>query len=393
MSELLPARIAVVHDWLVDFAGSERALAEILRCLPQADLFALVDRMPADQRTAFGTRRARTSFLQGMPGVAKHLSWYLPLMPIAIEQFDLTGYDLVISSSHAVAKGVIVSPDALHLSYVYSPMRYAWDLQFEYLRAEGAERGLKGLLLRCLLHRLRIWDHCSAAGVDHYATDSAFVARRIAKAYRRQAEVIYAPVDTEFFTPGGERDGTYVAVSRLVGYKRIDLLVEAFRELPQRRLVVIGEGPEYARLKAAAGGNVELLGRLPAQALRERLRRARAFVFGAVEDYGIAPIEAMACGTPVIALRRGGVAETVAGLDTAAPTGVFFEEQSALSIAAAIRAFEDNAHRISAAACRERAEQYSATRFRAEFMAFVERRYAEWRQALGRQPGRTSDAA
>jgi glycosyltransferase involved in cell wall biosynthesis len=384
MSELLPARVAVVHDWLVDFAGSERALAEILRCLPQADLFALVDHMPADQRTAFGTRRARTSFLQGMPGVAKHLSWYLPLMPIAIEQFDLTGYDLVISSSHAVAKGVIVSPDALHLSYVYSPMRYAWDLQFEYLRAEGAERGLKSLLLRCLLHRLRIWDHRSAAGVDHYAADSAFVARRIAKAYRRQAEVIYAPVDTEFFTPGAERDGTYVAVSRLVGYKRVDLLVEAFRELPQRRLMVIGEGPEYARLKAAAGSNVELLGRLPAQALRERLRRARAFVFGAVEDYGIAPIEAMACGTPVIALRRGGVAETVAGLDAAAPTGVFFEEQSAPSIAAAIRAFEDNAHRISAAACRERAEQYSATRFRAGFMAFVERRYAEWRQALGR---------
>lgn len=393
MSELLPARIAVVHDWLVDFAGSERALAEILRCLPQADLFALVDHMPADQRTAFGTRRARTSFLQGMPGVAKHLSWYLPLMPIAIEQFDLTGYDLVISSSHAVAKGVIVSPDALHLSYVYSPMRYAWDLQFEYLRAEGAERGLKGLLLRSLLHRLRIWDHRSAAGVDHYATDSAFVARRIAKAYRRQAEVIYAPVDTEFFTPGGERDGAYVAVSRLVGYKRIELLVEAFRELPQRRLVVVGEGPEFARLKAAAGANVSLLGRLPAEALRERLRSARAFVFGAVEDFGIAPIEAMACGTPVIALRRGGVAETVAGLDTDAPTGVFFEEQSARSVAAAIRAFEDNAHRITAAACRERAERYSATRFRAAFTAFVERRYAEWRHTLGRQPGRARDAA
>ena len=193
MSEELPARIAVVHDWLVDYAGSERVLAEILRCLPQADLFALVDHMPAQERVPLGERRARTSFLQDMPGVARHLGWYLPLMPLAIEQLDVTGYDLVISSSHAVAKGVIVAPDTLHLSYVHSPMRYAWDQQFEYLRAERAESGLKSLLLRGLLHRLRIWDHRSAAGVDHFAANSAFVAGRIAKAYRREAEVIHPP--------------------------------------------------------------------------------------------------------------------------------------------------------------------------------------------------------
>jgi glycosyltransferase involved in cell wall biosynthesis len=381
MSEELPARIAVVHDWLVDYAGSERVLAEILRCLPQADLFTLVDHMPEAERKPLGGRRAKTSFLQNMPGVASHLAWYLPLMPIAIEQLDVTGYDLVVSSNTAVAKGVIVAPDALHLSYVNSPMRYAWDQQFEYLRAED---GVKGLLLRWLLHRLRIWDHRTSAGVDHFAANSEFIARRIMKTYRREAEVIYPPVDTEYYVPGsgpGETRGDYyVAVSRLVGYKRVDLLLQAFRELPERKLVIVGDGPEQARLKAAAGPNVEFTGYLPPQQMRERLQRARAFLFAAVEDFGIAPVEAMACGTPVIALRRGGAAETVLGLEAAAPTGVLFEEQSAAAITAAVKTFEAHAPRISAPACRARAERFSAARFRAEFTGFVTRKYADWLQ-------------
>jgi len=378
MSEELPARIAVVHDWLVDYAGSERVLAEILRCLPQADLFTLVDHMPEAERQPLGGRRAQTSFLQHMPGVASHLAWYLPLMPIAIEQLDVTGYDLVISSNHAVAKGVIVSPDALHLSYMHSPMRYAWDQQFEYLRAENAEGGPKGLLLRWLLHRLRIWDHRTSAGVDHFAANSEFVARRIVKTYRREAEVIHPPVDTDFHVPGDRKEDYYVAVSRLVGYKRVDLLVQAFRDLPERRLVIVGDGPELARLKAAAGPNVEFTGFLPQPQMRERLQRARAFLFAAVEDFGIAPVEAMACGTPVIALRLGGAAETVLGLESAAPTGVLFDEQNAAAITAAVKAFEANAQRITAEACRARAEQFSAARFRAEFTAFVTRNYADW---------------
>jgi glycosyltransferase involved in cell wall biosynthesis len=378
MSEELPARIAVVHDWLVDYAGSERVLAEILRCLPQADLFTLVDHMPDAERQPLGGKRAKTTFLQHMPGIASHLAWYLPLMPIAIEQLDVTGYDLVISSNHAVAKGVIVSPDALHLSYMHSPMRYAWDQQFEYLRAENAEGGPKGLLLRWLLHRLRIWDHRTSAGVDHFAANSEFVARRIVKTYRREAEVIPPPVDTDFYVPGGARDDYYVAVSRLVGYKRVDLLVQAFRELPERRLVIVGDGPELGRLKAAAGPNVEFTGFLPQPQMRERLQRARAFLFAAVEDFGIAPVEAMACGTPVIALRLGGAAETVRGLESDAPTGVLFDEQSAAAIAAAVKVFEANAQRITAQACRARAEQFSAARFRSQFTAFVTGKYADW---------------
>ncbi|MBC7804315.1 MAG: glycosyltransferase, partial [Candidatus Parcubacteria bacterium] len=335
MDSPMPARIAVVHDWLLDFAGSERVLAEILRCYPQADLFALADRMEEGDRALLGGRRATTTFLQAMPGLKSHLRYYLPLMPFAIEQLDVTGYDLVISSSHAVAKGVIVSPDALHVSYVHSPMRYAWDLQFTYLREERL-RGLRAVVLRWLLHRLRLWDHRSAAGVDRFVANSRFVARRILKSYRRESEVIYPPVDTEFFSPDGERGEDYVAVSRLIGYKRVDLLVDAFAQLPDLRLVVIGDGPQAARLKSAAPANVSFTGYLPAAQVRDRIRRARAFLFAAIEDFGMAPVEAMACGTPVIALRRGGAAESVAGLESDEPTGVFFEEQSVAAVAQAV---------------------------------------------------------
>jgi glycosyltransferase involved in cell wall biosynthesis len=374
MSEELPARIAVVHDWLVDYAGSERVLAQILRCLPGADLYALVDHLPEGDRAQLGGRRARTTFLQDLPGVASHLGWYLPLMPLAIEQLDLTEYDLVVSSSHAVAKGVIVSPDALHLCYIHSPMRYAWDRQFEYLQA----RGPLEWPLRWLLHRLRIWDHRSAAGVDHFAANSAFVARRVKKAYRREAEVLHPPVDTAFFSPGGERGDGYVTAARLVGYKRVDLLVEAFRALPDRRLTVIGDGPEQRRLQAAAASNVRFAGHLPAEALREELRRARAFLFAAVEDFGIAPVEAMACGTPAIAYGRGGAAETVAGLDAPGPTGVLYAERTPAAVAAAVRTFEAHAARITPQACRARAERYSEERFRAAFTEFVAQKHAEW---------------
>jgi len=380
MSSLSNVRIAVVHDWLVDFAGSERVLAEILCCFPHADLFALIDRMPVAQRAALGPRTARTSFLQHMPGAARHLGLYLPLMPLAIEQLDVTGYELVISSSHAVAKGVIPSPDALHVGYVHSPMRYAWDLQHAYLAGERLGRGLGGAAGRWLLHRLRLWDQRSAAGVDRFVANSAFVARRILKAYRRSATVIHPPVDTEFFRPGGSRgprDG-YVTMTRLMSYKRVDLIVNAFAAMPDRQLVVIGDGPQLSRLKAVAPANVRLVGRIEPDAVREHLQRASAFVFAAVEDFGIAPLEAQACGTPVIALARGGVAETVRGLEHGAPTGAFFEAQTPAALAAAVREFEASRERISEAACRENAERFSAERFRREFSAFVEGAYGDW---------------
>jgi glycosyltransferase involved in cell wall biosynthesis len=378
MDEALPRRIAVVHDWLIDFAGAERALAEILRCFPDADLYSLFDHLSPHDREALGGRRARTGFLQSLPGIATHHKYYLPLMPLAVEQIDVTAYELVISSSHAVAKGVIVSPDALHVSYVYSPMRYAWDHQFTYLAGEGMERGARGALMRVLLHRLRAWDHRSAAGVDHFLADSKFIQRRILKAYRREAEVLYPPVDVETFRPGGAREDYYVTVSRLWPYKRTDLIVEAFASMPARRLVVIGDGPCYAKLRRGATSNVELLGHRPLAELVERLQRARAFVFAALEDFGIAPVEALACGTPVIAYGRGGVAETVAGLDAAEPTGVLYDEQSAAAIVAAVETFETNRERITPEACRRRAERFAPERFRSRLLGFVRERYAQW---------------
>jgi glycosyltransferase involved in cell wall biosynthesis len=377
MRALSKARIAVVHDWLIDYAGAEHALAEILRCFPQADLFALVDRMPEAERAALNGKRATTTFMQRLPRVTSWLGYYLPLMPIAIEQLDVTGYDLVISSSHAVAKGVIVSPDALHVSYVYSPMRYAWDQQFSYLRGE---RALKAAVLRWVLHRLRLWDHRTAAGVDRFVADSHFVARRILKAYRRDADVIYPPVDTQLFTPGGGREGYYVTVSRLMPYKRVDVLAAAFARMPQRKLVVIGTGPELAALRASAPVNVEFAGHLPVSDVVSRLQRARAFLYAAVEDFGIAPVEAMACGTPVIALGRGGAAETVSGPESAEPTGAFFEDQTADAVIAAVEAFERRPA-IPADACRRRALQFSAARFREQFTALIERAYREWTAA------------
>jgi len=378
MRRPLPSRIAVVHDWLLDFAGGERVLAEILRCFPSADLFALFDHLPDAQRVHLGGRRARTTFLQNMPGIAARHQYYLPLMPLAIEQLDLTSYDLVISSSHAVAKGVIVSPDTLHICSIYSPMRYAWDMQFAYLSDSGLGGGLRGAMARMLLHRLRLWDHRSAAGVDHFVADSRFIARRVLKAYRREADVIYPPVDTERFIEGGTRGDTYVTVSRLWPYKRVDLLVRAFAQLPDRRLDVIGAGPDFANLKRIAPANVRLLGQQPDEVVLRHLQEARAFLFAAIEDFGIAPVEAQACGTPVIALGRGGAAETVAGLDSEAPTGVLFGDQTEYAVVEAIRTFEASSHRIAPAACRRRAEGFSAARYRAEFSEYVERAWASW---------------
>ncbi|GJG88453.1 glycosyl transferase family 1 [Gemmatimonadetes bacterium T265] len=379
-----PRRVAVVHEWLVNYAGSERVLEQLLLLLPDADLYAVVDFVPPDERGFLGGRRARTTFVQRLPFARTRYRAYLPLMPLAIEQLDLSGYDLVVSSSHAVAKGVLTDPDALHVSYCHSPLRYAWDLQHAYLRETGLGWGPTGLLVRRQLHRLRVWDARAALGVDRFVANSRFVARRIAKAYRRAADVVYPPVDTDAFTPGPpERpapDGGppyYVAASRFAPYKRMPMIVEAFRALPDRRLVVIGDGPEWRAAARAAGRNVTLLGRLPSGELRAWLRGARAYLFAAIEDFGIAPIEAQACGTPVVAYAGGALRETLPGLDADAPCGVLYEEQTPGALAAAVREFEAHAGRINARACRANAERYSVAAFRAGMSLALAGAYAE----------------
>ena len=365
-------KIAIVHDWLVTYAGAERVLEEMLAVYPDADLFSLIEFLPESERQFLGGRQVQTSFLQRMPGARKHYRTYLPLMPFAVEQFDLSTYDLVISSSHAVAKGVLTGPDQLHICMCYSPMRYAWDLQDQYLRESGLDRGAKGMATRWLLHRLRLWDARTADGVDRFIAISNFIARRIWKSYRRESTVIYPPVDVDSLTPGGSREDFYVTASRMVPYKRIDLIVEAFAAMPGKRLVVIGDGPEERRIRGRAGSNVTLLGRQPFEVLRDHLRRARAFVFAAEEDFGIAPLEAQACGTPVIAYGKGGVLETLRGLDSPNPTGIYFNEQSASSVIGAVEEFERESRRISPAACRENALRFAPERFRREFTAVVE---------------------
>src|SRR5918995_2627339 len=271
---------------------------------------------------------------------------FLPLMPLAIEQLDLSKYDLVLSSSYAVAKGVLTGPDQLHLCYCHSPMRYAWDLQHQYLRETGLDRGMRGALARWMLHRMRLWDVRTSNGVDGFIAISRYIARRIWKAYRRKSMVIYPPVDVDAFTPGGIKEDFYVTASRMVPYKRIDLIVEAFATMPQRRLVVIGDGPEAGRVRSLGALNIEFLGQQPVDVLRGQLRRARAFVFAAEEDFGIAPLEAQACGTPVIAYQKGGSVETIRGLTSPQPTGVFYAEQSASAIKDAVEQFEREGGRI-----------------------------------------------
>lgn len=364
-------RVAIVAEWLSTYAGSERVLEQMIACFPEADLFAVVDFLPEAERGFLRGKVPQVSFIQCLPLARKYFRHYLPLMPLAVEQFDLSGYDIILSNSHAVAKGVITGPNQLHISYVNSPMRYAWDLQAQYLREAGLERGVKSWLVRWFLHRLRFWDRQTANGVDWLLANSSFIARRIWRVYRREAKVLYPPVDVTSFGLRTVKDDFYLTASRMVPYKRMDLVVEAFRDMPDKSLVVIGDGPEMDKIRDKAGPNVTLMGYQPFEVLRDHLQRAKAFVFAAEEDFGILPVEAQACGTPVIAFGKGGALETVRGQMEDQPTGVFFAEQTAQAIQSAVRFFEEMEGRFSPIQCRENAERFSMERFCREYRSFV----------------------
>jgi len=371
-------KIAIVHDWLDTWAGGEQCLAQLLAIYPDATLYALVDFFPPEFRARIGGRRARTSFLQRLPGVRTRFRRYLPLFPRAIESLDVSGFDLVISSSHAVAKGVRTHRGQLHICYCYSPIRYAWDLREQYLQQVGLEKGARGWLVRQALDRIQRWDQDTSDRVDCFVAISKHIAARIDRCYGRASEIIHPPVAIPPAPSPPENRRAYVTVSRLVPYKRIDLIAAAFRTLPERELVVIGEGPERPRIDAAGGANVRLLGQLSDNARDQWLDQARAFVFAAEEDFGIAPVEAQAHGTPVIAFGAGGALETIRGLESEAPTGVFFADQTAGSIADAVSLFEANAHRITGEACRANALQFSIAHFKSEFTALVDREWARF---------------
>jgi UDP-N-acetylmuramyl pentapeptide phosphotransferase/UDP-N-acetylglucosamine-1-phosphate transferase/glycosyltransferase involved in cell wall biosynthesis len=356
-------RVAIVHDFFYTYAGAERVVEQLINIFPHCDVFGLFDFLPEDQRHFLKGKKVHTTFLQKLPFARTKHRAYLPLMPLAIEQLDVSAYDLVVSSSYLAAKGVITGPDQLHICYCHSPARYAWDLQHQYLREAGLGYGPKGMLARVILHYLRNWDARSSLGVDHFIANSCFIAGRIKKTYRRDAEVIAPPVDTQAFSPIGEdeREDYYLAASRLVGYKRMELIVEAFNQMPDRRLVVIGDGPEWARIEAIAGANITLLGRQPREVLVEHMQRARALVFAAEEDFGIVPVESLACGTPVIAFAKGGVTESV----REGRTGVFFQQQTVESLRDAVTRFEASGplDEVDRKAARQRSERYSVEQF------------------------------
>ncbi len=370
-------KIAITFDWLSVIGGAERVLAEMLALYPSADIYAVMDFL--EERSILGGRPVTTSFIQHLPGARRFYRHYLPLMPMAVEQWNLQGYDLILSSSHAVSKGVISSPGQTHVAYIHTPMRYAWDLQAPSLRQAGLMRPLDWAA-RWMLHRLRLWDQLSGQRPDHIIANSFFVAERIRKYWRRDSEVVYPPVDVRRFASRNSPEDFYLSVSRLVPHKRVDLLVQLFSTTPGRRLVVIGDGPELNRLKAMAGPNVTLLGRQPEGVVADYLSRCRAFILAATEDFGIAPLEAQAAGRPVIALARGGAVETLRGLEEDRPTAVFFAEPTPHSLKEGLEAFEAAADRITAEACRANAERFSTERFRTELSDAVNRA-----MALGKQ--------
>ena len=368
-------KVAVVHDWLVIYGGAERVLEHILDMYPQADVFSLIDFVPDAQRHFLRGKNPVTSFIQKIPGAQRHYRKMLPLFPLAIEQLDLSDYDLIISSSYCVAKGVLTGPNQVHVCYCHSPMRYAWDHYHEYLREMHLLTGPKSWFARWQLHKIRTWDVVSNNSVDHFIANSRFVARRISKFYGRTSAIVNPPIDTLLFDLESNKEDYYVAAGRFVPFKRIDLVAEAFSAMPDKKLILLGDGPEMEKIKSKAGPNVEFLGFQPAATVRQYLSRAKGFIFPSEEDFGIVPVEAMACGTPVIAFGKGGALETVVGLDdkdNRKPTGLFFHEQTANSISRAVIQFESEYSRFDAKTIHDHAAFFSIDNFKARLAAEID---------------------
>lgn len=360
-------KIALISDWLTSYAGSEKVEAAILELYPEADIFTTVYNKRKFEGTVFENKEVNESFISRLPKAKKWYQKYLFLMPLAIEQFDLSNYNIIISSSHAVAKGVITGPDQLHVCYCHSPMRYAWDFQHQYLR-EAKIRGVKNILARYILHKMRIWDYRTAMGVDFFIANSKYIARRIKKVYGRDSAVIYPNVAVNDFECNAKKSDFYLAASRLVPYKKMLLVADAFSHMPDKKLIIIGDGDQRRELEQRLTHNITYLGYQPFDKLKNYMQDAKAFVFAAEEDFGIMPIEAQACGTPVIAFGKGGSLETV--LDR--KTGIFFYNQDKDSICNAVNEFEEHGVEYSSEKMREHANKFSSNRFKEEFKTFLE---------------------
>ena len=369
---------ALIHDWFSTYAGAEKCVESFTNIWDDFEIYGLIDFLSdADRDKILKGKRAHTSFIQKLPFAKSKYRNYLPLFPLAIEQFDLSGYDVVLSSSHAVAKGVLTHSNQLHIAYVHTPIRYAWDLYHQYLRESGLDCGLKGMLAKYFLHKIRLWDAVSANRVDHYVANSRYISRRIEKIYSKPSDVIYPPVDVDKFTLREDKEEFYLTASRMVPYKKIDLIVEAFSQT-DKKLVVVGDGPDMAKIKSKAGKNVELLGFADDEAMRDLMGRAKAFVFAAEEDFGITPVEAQACGTPVICFGRGGARETVIDGES----GLYFMEQNVKELLDAVAKFEQNRDKFEPVKIRENSLRFSRARFEAEIKSYVEKKYEKFKEKI-----------
>lgn len=367
--------VGIVADWLVTYAGSEKVIKEFIEIYPDSELYSVVDFLSDKDRELFKGKKAKTTYIQRFPKAKSKYQKYLPFMPMAIEQLDVSKHDVVLSSCHAVSKGVITGPDQLHICYVHSPIRYAWDLQHQYLREAGLDKGIKGTIAKWLLHKIRLWDYRTANGVDHFIANSHFIARRIHKVYGRKADVIYPPVDVERFSLCELKQDYYFTASRMVPYKKMDLIVEAFSHMPDKKLIVIGDGSEMTKIKAKATENIDILGYQPNSVMEEHMKNAKAFVFAAEEDFGITPVEAQACGTPVIAYGKGGALETVRPYGVEKPTGIFFDKQEVQSLIDAVSDFDTKSEEFKPINCRENALRFSVERFQSEIEKYVEEKW------------------
>ncbi|MFW5652428.1 MAG: glycosyltransferase, partial [Planctomycetota bacterium] len=347
---------ALIHEWLVTMAGAESVLQSIYSLYP-GRIYTLFHDKDEFKNTIFESTPIMTSFLQRLPFSSKHRLFF-PLFPMAVEQFDLRDHNLIISSSYAVAKGVLNSSDQLHICYCHSPMRYIWDLTFEYLEAEGLSRGLKSFIIRSMMHYIRIWDQVSASRVNEFVTNSHYIANRIKKCYNRNATVIYPPVDIDKFSISDRKENYFITLSRLVPYKRIDILIEAFKRL-KLKLLIVGDGPSRKKLEKLASPEIEFLGYVPQPQLTDLLSKARAFLFCAEEDFGVVNVEAQACGIPVIAYGRGGALETV----VENKTGLFFKKRTVESVVEKVQEFIRIEDQFDPALIRKNAEKFPRSRF------------------------------
>jgi len=355
-------KTAIIHEWLVSYAGSERCVESFTNIWKNADVFALVDFLNEEQRSIIlKGKKANTTFIQKLPLARKKHRYYLPLFPTAIERINLSDYKLIISSNHAVSKGVKTNKNQLHISYCHSPMRYAWDQSDQYLT------GIKGSFAKAFMNYLRKWDLKSAENVNFFIANSHHIAEKIKRIYKRDSAVIYPPVDVDKFDVSEKKDDYYLIASRFVPYKKVDLVVEAFNQMPDKKLIVIGSGPEKEKVKAIAKSNIEFLPHQPTEKLKEYLMKAKAFVFAAEEDFGIVVVESMACGTPVIALNKGGTAESVIN----GKTGILFNEQNPESIIIAVKEFEKRIDNFDLQTIRKHAEKFSRPIFEENINEFV----------------------